>query len=130
MPPGAVEQQDGVRAARDATRDFVQMHLHRLGICIGQCERRADATRRANSAKEIGVFIALVGGLARSCSASCPLANQAVLLPDARFVLEPDFDRLALWNVGEMRVQRGREVFLNVAMVSGFWPGWRGRALM
>jgi hypothetical protein len=83
------------------------MHLHRLGVCIGQCERCADATRRANGAEEIGVFIALVGGLTRSRSASCPLANQAVLLPDARFVLEPNFDWFALWNMGEMRVQRG-----------------------
>jgi len=106
------------------------MHLHRLGVGIGQRQGRANAARRANGAKEIGVFITLVGGLTRSRSAPGPLANLAVLLADARFVLKPNLDRLALWDVGEMRVQRGREVFLNAAMVSGFWPGWRGRALM
>ena len=123
MPPGAVEQQDGVSAARDAMGDFVDVHLHRLGVGVGQRQGRADAARWADGAKEIGVFITLVGGLTRSRSAPCPLANLAVLLADARFVLEPNLDRFALWNVGEMRVQRSREVFLNAAMVSGFWPG-------
>ena len=33
-------------------------------------------------------------------------------------------------NVGEMRRKRRREVFLNAAMVSPSWPGWRGRALI
>jgi hypothetical protein len=32
--------------------------------------------------------------------------------------------------MSEMRVQRRREVFLNAAIVSAFWPGWRGLALM
>ena len=117
-------------AARDAARDFVDVLLHRLGVGIGQGQGRADAARRADGAKEIGVFIALVGGLTRSRSTPRPLANLAVLLTDARFVLEPDLDRLVLWNVGEMRAQRGGEVFLNAAMVSGFWPGCSGRALI
>ena len=97
--------------ARDPTRDFVDVHLHRLGVGIGQGQGRADAARRTDGAEEIGVFITLVGMLTRSRSAPCPLANLAVLLADARFVLEPNLDRLALWNMGEMRVQRGREVF-------------------
>jgi hypothetical protein len=99
------------------------VHLHRLGVGIGQRKRRADAARWADGAKERGVFIPLVGWLTRPRSAPCPLPNLAVLLADARFVLEPNLDRLAFWYVGEMRVQRGREVFLNAAMVSGFWPG-------
>ena len=130
MPAGAVEQQDGVSAARNAARDFVDVLLHRLGVGIGQGESRPFAARRADGAKQIEVFITLVRGLARARSPPRPLTNLAVLLADARFVLKPDLDRLVLWNVGEMRAQRGREVFLNAAMVSGFWPGWRGRALM
>ena len=130
MPPGAIEQQDGVSAARNAARDFVDVLLHRLGVGIGQSEGRPFAARRADGAKQIEVFITLVRGLTRPRSPPRPLTNLAVLLADARFVLKPDLDRLVLWDVGEMRAQRGREVFLNAAMVSGFWPGWRGRALM
>jgi hypothetical protein len=87
VPSGAVEQQDGVSAARDATSDFVDVHLHRLGVGIGQCERRADAARWADGSEQIGVFIPLIGWLTRPRSAPCPLANLAVLLADARFVL-------------------------------------------
>ena len=86
MPSGSVEQQDGVSATRDAARDFVEMLLHRLGVSIGQRQSRAFAVRRADGAEEIGVFITLVGGLARPCSPPCPLANLAVLLADPRFV--------------------------------------------
>ena len=66
MPAGAVEQRDGVRAARDAPGDFVQMRLHRLGVGAGHGERGADAARRTNGAEQIGVLIRLAGGLARS----------------------------------------------------------------
>jgi hypothetical protein len=99
------------------------MHLHGLGVGIGQGQSRAFAARRADGAKEIEVFITLVGGLARPCSPPSPLANLSVLLANARFVLEPNLDRFALWDMGQMRVQRGREVFLNAAMVLGFCPG-------
>jgi hypothetical protein len=43
------------------------------------------------------------------------LAHEAVLLADASFILKPDFDRSAFRDIGEMGemgVQRPREVFL------------------
>lgn len=97
--------------------------MHSLCLGIGHGEGRADAALRANGAKQIGVVIALVGGLSRPRSASCPLANLAVFLSDPGLVLEPNLDRLALWDVGEMSFQRRWEVFLNAAIVSAFWPG-------
>jgi hypothetical protein len=48
------------------------------------------------------------------------LAHDTVLLADASFILEPDLDRFVL---GQMRLQRGREVFLKAAIVSAFWAG-------
>ena len=129
-PAGAVEQQDSVSAARDATRDFVQAHLHRLSVGVGQCKRRPFATRGTDGSKQIGVLIALTGGLTRSRSTPRPLANLSVLVADPGFILEPNLDWLALRDMGEMRLQRLAEVFLNAAIVSAFWPGWRGRALM
>ena len=35
MPSGAVEQQDGVRALCDMTRDFIEMKLHGGGVYEG-----------------------------------------------------------------------------------------------
>ena len=32
VPAGAVEQQDGVSALGDVSRDFLEMELHRLGV--------------------------------------------------------------------------------------------------
>jgi len=74
---------------------FAKLH----GECVsdGQCERRAFAARRTDRAKEIGALVTLVGRLARSRSASSPLADEAILLTDAGLVLEPDFDRSFLW---------------------------------
>lgn len=130
MPAGAVEQQDGVGAARDAARNLVNMHLHGLGVGVGHGERRADAARRTNGAEQIGVFVALIGGLAGPGSTPRPLPDLTVLLPDPGFILEPNLDRLSPGKMCEMGGQRRREVFLNAAIVSAFWPGWRGRALM
>jgi hypothetical protein len=105
VPSGAVEQQDGVRSLGDVAGDFLEMELHRLGV------GRPAASGRANGAEEIGAFVALIGGLARPRSASGPLPHQAVLLADARFILEPDFDRRRRRQGFEMGAQRAREVF-------------------
>ena len=86
MPSGAIEQQDGVRALRDMARDFIEMKLHGGGVGEGQGERRALAARRTDRAEEIGVFVALIGRLARPRAAFGPLPNKAVLLADASFV--------------------------------------------
>jgi len=112
MPSGAIKQQDGVRALCDMTRDFIEMKLHGGGVDEGQGERRALAARRADRAEEIGVFVAMIGRLAWPRAALGPLPNKAVLLADASFILKPDFDRSAFRNIGEMGVQRLREVFL------------------
>ena len=96
MPSGAVEQQHGVRALGDIARDFVEVELHHVGVGVGQRQRRADAAGRADRAEQIGVVVALVGGLAWPRSAPRPLPHEAVLLADPGFVLEPDFDRRRL----------------------------------
>ena len=97
MPSGSIEQQNGVCAISDVARYLIEVKLHGECVSDGQCERRAFATRRTDCAKEIGALVTLVGRLARSRSASSPLADEAVLLTDAGLVLEPDFDRSFLW---------------------------------
>src|SRR3984957_3010813 len=54
--------------------------LHHVSVGVGQREGRTNAAGRADRAKQIGVVVALVGGLARACPAPGPLPNLAVLL--------------------------------------------------
>ena len=74
-------------ALADALRDFVELESHRLGVGMGQGERRADAAGRADGAEQIGVVAALIRRLARRRCASRPSSDLAVLLADAGFVL-------------------------------------------
>jgi hypothetical protein len=56
------------------------MFVH--GSCIGirHDERRASIARWAHSAKDVGIFVALVFGLARPAAFGRPLVNDAILL--------------------------------------------------
>ena len=97
--------------------NFVEVELHHVGIGIGQREGRPDAAGRADRAEQIGVVIALVGGLPWPRSAPGPLPNLAVLLADAGLVFKPDFDRRRLGQAADMSLQRAREVFLKASTV-------------
>ena len=130
MPSGPIENQNGVGARGDMAGDLIEMKLHGFGIGIRQRQRGTNSASRTDGAKEIGILIALVGWLAGPRPAPGPLADDAVLLTDTGFVLEPDFDWRFLREISEMGIQRAREVFLNVAMVSASCAGCRGRALM
>jgi len=93
------------------------MELHGLGVGAGQGERCADAAGWANRSEQIGVFVALICGLARPRSALGPLPDLTVLLADASLVLKPDFDRRRFRQAVEVSVQRAREVFLNASTI-------------
>ena len=104
-------------ALGDIARDFVEVKLHHVGVGIGQGEGRPDAAGGADRAEQIGVVIALVGGLPGPRSTPGPLPNLAVLLADAGLVLKPDFDRRRLRQSFEMGPQRAREVFLKASTI-------------
>jgi len=118
-----------VRAAGDGPADLIDMGLHGLGVCEGHGERRADTAGWADGAEQVDAIVALVGRLARASATPGPLPDDPVLLSDPGFVLEPDLDTFSLGDVGEMRLQGRREVFLNASIIPAFWPGWRARAL-
>ena len=117
VPSGPVEDENRVGALGDVARDFVEVELHHVSVGVGQHEGRPDAAGRADRAEQIGVVIALVGGLYGPRSTPGPLADDAVLLADPGFVLEPDFDRRRLGDSIEMSLQRAREVFLNASTI-------------
>jgi len=118
VPPRAIHEQYRVRPGGDVAADLVEMELHGVGVGQRQGERGAFCVSWADGAEEIGAFVALVGWLARPRTASGPLSDEAVLLADARLVLEPDFDRCARRQIGKMGAQRTREVFLKASMTS------------
>ena len=73
-------------ALGDVARDFVEVELHHVSVGVGQRKGRPDAAGRADRAEQIGVVVALVGGLPWPGSAPGPLPNLAVLLADAGLV--------------------------------------------
>ena len=129
MPSGAIEQQDGVCALGDVARDLVEVKLHHVGVGVGQRQSRSDTASRTDRAEQIGIVVALVGGLSGPRSTPRPLANETVLLADAGLVLEPDFDRGRLGEAFEMGLQRAREVFLKASTIRSSCAGCRGLAL-
>ena len=104
-------------ALGDVARDFVEVKLHHVGVGVGQREGRPNAAGGADRAEQIGVVIALVGGLPRPRSAPGPLPDLAVLLADAGLVRKPDFDRRRLRQAFEMSLQRARKVFLKASTI-------------
>ena len=123
VPSGLVEQQDGNAAFSDVAADLVEVGLHGEGVGERHDDSRADVTRRADRAEQIGVVVALVCGLARACPAPGPLPNLAVLLADPGLVPKPDFDRRRLRQSVEMGLQRARKVFLKASTVRSSWAG-------
>ena len=118
VPTGAIEQQDGVSTALDVPADLIDVEMHGEGIGIGQRQAGAFSLCRADGAEQIDVPIALIRRLPWPGSTLCPEPDNPVLLADARLVLEPDLDRLALGKVADMSLQRLGEVFLNAAIVA------------
>jgi hypothetical protein len=74
-----VEDENGVRAGSDIARDFVDVELHRLGVGERERQGRAFAESGADRAEQIGVLVALIGGLPGPGSAPRPLAHETGL---------------------------------------------------
>jgi hypothetical protein len=119
-----------MRALGDMAADLIDVKLHGFGVGVGQHKGCPFSAGRADGAEQIGTRVALIGRLARSCATSCPLPDDAILLADPGLVLPPYLHPCAFRQVGQMRLQRAREVFLYASTISASCAGWRGRALM
>ena len=122
MPAGLINEERRVCAGRDLGGDFRQVQVHRFGVASGHDERRAFAVPGADCAEDIGAGGSLIFGSARTRAALGPTPGDLVLLPDARFVGEPDFycgriDGLFARDL----VQTGWKVFLYSSMAPSAW---------
>jgi hypothetical protein len=120
MPSSLIDDQDGVSAGIDGGADFRQMGVHRFGIAPRQNQTDTLALLRTDSTEDIGPLGALIVRRAGSRSALGPAARDLVLLADAGFVLEPDFDLYARFEALADRFDLGREVFLNASTANSF----------
>ena len=66
MPPGLIEDQDGVCAEGDSAANLIKMHLHGLGVGVGQRQCRTGTTCRTNRAEQTGA--------AWTCTGFAPVA--------------------------------------------------------
>ena len=112
--------------------DLVEMGLHGESIRIRHDDGRTNVARGADCAENICVFVSLIFRLTRTRAALRPLINEAVLLADASFILEPDLDRRSCSNATTFQrfLDLVREVFLKSSITSASCAGWRGRALI
>ena len=100
-------------ARSDIARDFVEVKLHHVGVGTRKRQSRSDPASGTDRAEQIGVVIALVGGLPWPRSTPGPLADKAVLLANPGLIRKPDLDRRRLGQPFEMSLQRAREVLWN-----------------
>lgn len=91
MPAGLIHDDDGMCAGGDSLADFGKVQVHRVGIAPWQDQPGAGTARRADRAKDVGPFRALIMRRAGARAAPGPAPGNLVLLPDARLVLKPDF---------------------------------------
>lgn len=108
MPAGAVEDDEGMGAGCDGPGE---MQVHRRGVGARQDKAGADAPLGADGAEDVGPLVAGVAHRAGPRPAPGLDPGGGGLLADPRFVLEPDFHRLARGRRGEGLGYRGGEFF-------------------
>src|SRR5262252_2011657 len=117
-------------ARRDGMTDRFEVFAHRRSVGIRHDDGGAGVTARANSTEQIGILIALIFWLPRTCALLGPLVDEGVLLPNPHFILKPPRSRFPT-QVHSRSPARGLEnFFLKVAIASGSCLGCRGRALI
>lgn len=60
VPSSAVQRQHGKGALADLAADLLQMQVHGFDVGVRQHEPAADASRRADSTKQIGPLVPLI----------------------------------------------------------------------
>ena len=95
MPASLINEQHGMGSRLDVKRDLLEMQFHGLGVAKRQDETGRFAERGADRAEDIGRRGSLILQGEGARAALGPAPRDFVLLANACFVLEPQFERLA-----------------------------------
>jgi hypothetical protein len=93
---GAVKDDGGVSAVGHGFADFSEVEVEGVGVGVRQDQGGTGAALGTGGAEDVGPVIAPVAGCTRSRALLRPNPGQRALLADASFVLEPDFEWLAV----------------------------------
>ena len=122
MPPGLIDENDGVCARRDLGGDFGQVEAHRFAVAPRHDKRRALGVSGTDRPEDVGRCGSLVLRGAWARSALGPTPRDLVLLADTRLVGEPDLYGLAIDALlaSDLFQARG-ETFLNSSIAPVAW---------
>jgi hypothetical protein len=122
VPPCLVDHEESVRAWSHFGGDFGQVQVHRLDVAEGKDESRALALFGADGAEDVGRGGALIVRGRRPRAAFGPTPRDLVLLPNARFVGEPNLycGRIEVLRARDL-VQERWEVFLYSSTAPSAW---------
>src|SRR3982075_4097218 len=104
------------------------MPLHGFGVGMRHDDCDPGIAARTDRAEQIGIFVTLILGLARSRALFGPLVDQTVLLPNAHLILEPDLDRRCRRKCIHNLCDQSGEVFLKAVIACASCAGCSGRA--
>jgi hypothetical protein len=96
MPPGLIDQEDGMGGGRDGFGDLRKMQVHPLAVASRQDQGGALALLGADRAEDVGGSGPLVARRAGASATFRPAAGDFVLLADAGLIGEPNFYRVAV----------------------------------
>lgn len=95
MPARPVKNEGGMSARRDVLGYLRQMEAHSVSVDVRQDQPCGEPTRRASCAEDIAPGEARVARGSGARAFAGPFARNRALLANARFILEPNLQRLA-----------------------------------
>ena len=122
MPARLVHQDKGMRPGCNRLRDLLQVQRHPLGRAARQHQASALAVSRADRAEDVSRLGSLIFRRCGAGAAFGPAPRDLVLLPDPRFIGEPDLylgplDTLVALDL----VQDAGEAFLKCSIAPSAW---------
>jgi len=105
------------------------VQLHHGGVGAGQNQADGTVARGTEGTEDIGILVTRIDGHRRPRPFGGPAVGPAAFLPDAGFILTPQFDAFIGVGGGDC-LKFAREVFLKVATASVAWAGCFGRPLI
>jgi len=95
VPAGPVGDHGGVDMRGKSCADFIEVQLHHGGVGAGQNQPDGALARWTERTEDIGVLVTRIEGHRWPRAFGSPAVSAAAFLPDAGFILAPQFDSLA-----------------------------------